>query len=168
MREAEQEASNLLLLKDNDIGHSVHLCELFAVEGRHQLPGSGLRGDKVLRQRHRGVTTNITEREKQEWDVSVDVEEEMKGVQWEEDVLGSYPTTTSWPFCRPRPSTLKITPFSTRGRGLVKVILAAISLPTTASPKGCRRVIQKKSEGLNQTFLEINLKLLIPKKEKKI
>lgn len=82
-------------------------------------------------------------------------------------MLGSYPTTTSWPFCRPRPSTLKITPFSTRGRGLVKVILAAISLPTTASPKGCRRVIQKKSEGLNQTFLEINLKLLIPKKEKK-
>lgn len=71
-------------------------------------------------------------------------------------MLCSYPTTTSWPFCRPRPSTLKITPFSIRGRGFVKVILAAISLPTTASPKGCRRVIQKKSGGVTQTYPHMN------------
>lgn len=50
----------------------------------------------------------------------------------------TYPTTTSWPLCRPRPSTRNTTPFSMRGSGLVKVILAAISLPTTAFPTGCR------------------------------
>lgn len=81
MREAGQEASDLLLLKNNDVGHSMHLCELFAVERRHQLPGSGLRGDEVLRQCHRGVTADVTEREKEEPDISVGVEEEMKGVQ---------------------------------------------------------------------------------------
>lgn len=49
---------------------------------------------------------------------------------------GTHPTTTSWPFCSPRPSTLNTTPTSIRGSGFVKVILAAISLPTTASPRG--------------------------------
>lgn len=53
---------------------------------------------------------------------------------------GSYPTTTSWPLCSPRPSTLNTTPTSIRGSGLVKVILAAISLPTTASPRGWEEV----------------------------
>lgn len=81
MREAGQEASDLLLLKNNDVGHSMHLCKLFAVERRDQLPGSGLRGDEVLRQCHRGVTADVTEREKEEPNISVAVEEEMKGVQ---------------------------------------------------------------------------------------
>lgn len=50
-------------LKDDDIGHSVHMCELFTVERRHQLPRSGLGGDEVLRQCHRGETADITGRE---------------------------------------------------------------------------------------------------------
>lgn len=56
----------------------------------------------------------------------------------------SYPTTTSCPFCRPRPSTLNTTSFSVRGSGLVKMIFAAISLPTMASPKGCKYKKKKK------------------------
>lgn len=59
------------MFKNDDISHSVHLCELFTVERRHQLPGSGLGGDEVLRQSHRGVTANITEREEDQGNISL-------------------------------------------------------------------------------------------------
>lgn len=54
-------ASNSFLL-DNDVGYSVHLCELLAVKRRHQLPGSRLSGDEVLRQRDSGESTHIAVR----------------------------------------------------------------------------------------------------------
>lgn len=54
-------------LKNNNVGHSVHLCELFAVKWSHQLPGSGLDGDEVLCQSDGGITTNVTVKEKQLW-----------------------------------------------------------------------------------------------------
>lgn len=107
----------------------MHLRQLFAVQRCHQLPGSGLGGDEVLRQCHGGVGANITGGEGREGELKVVKERQT-------ECWGTYPTTTSWPVCSPRPSTLNTTPTSIRGSGLVKVILAAISLPTTASPKG--------------------------------
>lgn len=53
-------ASCLSFLQNDDVSHPVHLRELFAVKRRHQLPGSGLGGDEVLRQCHRGVTSDVT------------------------------------------------------------------------------------------------------------
>lgn len=64
MRTGSDVAGALSLLKNDDISHSVNLRELFTVEGRHQLPGSGLGGDEVLRQCHRGVTADVAEGEK--------------------------------------------------------------------------------------------------------
>lgn len=66
----------LSLLNNDNISHSVHLCELFTVKRRHQLPGSRLGGDEVLCQCHCGVTADVTEG-KEEWNVSV--EKEMLG-----------------------------------------------------------------------------------------
>lgn len=42
----------------------MHMRELFAVEGRHQLSGSRLDGDEVLCQCHCSVSANVTERVK--------------------------------------------------------------------------------------------------------
>lgn len=39
----------------------MHLRELLAVQGRHQLPGTRLGGDEVLRQRDGGVSANVAE-----------------------------------------------------------------------------------------------------------
>lgn len=135
---------SLSLLLDDDVGHSVHLCELLAVQRRHQLPGSRLCGDEVLRQRHRGESTHVAARGRAM--VRACKNEILKKMQkgWKKTSC-THPTTTSWPFCRPRPSTLNTTPFSMRGSGLVKVILAAISFPTTASPTGCWKVDQGES-----------------------
>lgn len=57
------EFQDFLFLQDNDISHSVHLCQLFAVQRCHQLPGSRLGGDEMLCQCHGGVSANITGRE---------------------------------------------------------------------------------------------------------
>lgn len=53
-------------LLDDDVGHSMHLRELLAVERCHQLPGSGLVGDEMLCQSHRGESADITERVKED------------------------------------------------------------------------------------------------------
>lgn len=54
------EFQDFLILQDDDIGYSVHLLQLFAVQRGHQLPGSRLGGDEMLRQGHSGVSTDIT------------------------------------------------------------------------------------------------------------
>lgn len=114
----------------------MHLRELLAVQRGHQLPGPRLGGDEVLRQRDGGVSANIAGGGgEKNWVLNVP-EETGDAEMLEEEGGEAYPTTTSWPRCSPRPSTLNTTPSSIRGSGLVKVILAAISLPTTASPKG--------------------------------
>lgn len=58
-----QEFQDFLFIQDDDISYSVHLRQLFAVQRCHQLPGSRLGGDEMLRQRHGGVSANITGRE---------------------------------------------------------------------------------------------------------
>ena len=60
------------MFEDHDVGHPVHLRELFTVERCHQLPGSGLGGDEVLRQCHCGVTPDVTVRDKEERKISLE------------------------------------------------------------------------------------------------
>lgn len=55
-------SESFLFLQDDDIGYPVHLRQLFAVHRCHQLPGSRLGGDEVLRQCHGGVSANIAGR----------------------------------------------------------------------------------------------------------
>lgn len=69
--------ASLSLFQNNDVGHSVHLRQLFAVERCHQFPGPGLGRDKVFCQRHGGVTAHVPKTN--EWQVNHQVKGSIEG-----------------------------------------------------------------------------------------